>query len=65
MFKVETTTWSHRLKGMSWRIDTHSRARHIDQLNSVSALVELQISDPQKPEEEVTITKLNKINNHF
>ena len=50
-FQVEGTRWNSTLKGMSWRVDTQSRSRHVDQLNSVSALVELQIADPQKPSE--------------
>lgn len=48
---MEATTWNHTLKGLTWRVDTQSRARRADQLSSASALVELQIADPQKPDQ--------------
>ncbi len=44
---------------MSWRIDQKSRARHVDELNAVSAIVELQIADPQRPEK-VGLTGLGR-----
>ena len=36
--------WGHRLKGLSWRIDVKTKARHIDQLNQPTAIMEMQLS---------------------
>lgn len=41
---VEQNMWGHRLKGLSWRIDVKTKARHIDQLNQPTAIMEMQLS---------------------
>ena len=35
--------WGKRLKGSSWRIDVKTKARHIEQLNEPTAIMELQV----------------------
>lgn len=32
-----------RLKGISWRVDIQSKARHIEQLNQPSAIIEMKL----------------------
>ena len=36
-------TWGNTLKSLSWRIDIKSQAKHIDQLNTPTAIVEVQV----------------------
>ena len=35
--------WGSQLKGFSWRIDVKTKARHIEQLNQPTAIVEMQL----------------------
>ncbi|XP_003382677.1 PREDICTED: COMM domain-containing protein 1-like [Amphimedon queenslandica] len=35
--------WDSQLKAINWRVDVQSKARHIDQLNQPSAIVEMKI----------------------
>ncbi|KAL3873347.1 hypothetical protein ACJMK2_036479 [Sinanodonta woodiana] len=37
------TTWNNSLKQVSWRIDLKSQARHLDQINTPTAIMELQV----------------------
>ena len=41
---VSNATWNNKLKNLSWRIDVKSRARHVDQINTPVAIVELQLA---------------------
>ena len=47
VFIFVQNTWGNTLKNLSWRIDIKSQAKHIDQLNTPTAIVELQIADSQ------------------
>ena len=40
---VEESMWGNRLKGSSWRIDVKTKARHIEQLNEPTAIMEMQL----------------------
>lgn len=40
---VSQSMWGHRLKGLSWRIDVKTKARHIEQLNQPTAIMEMQL----------------------
>ena len=40
---IADCVWESRLKSLNWRVDIQSKARHIDQLNQPSAIVELQL----------------------
>ena len=42
---VQKSSWNNRLKDMSWRIDVKAQARHIEQLNSPVAIVEMQLEN--------------------
>ena len=46
---VSRTAWNNELKSFNWRIDAYSRARHVAQLNNMSAIVELQLGPHGKP----------------
>lgn len=40
---IAHSTWNNTLKHVSWRIDIQSQARHIDQINAPTAIMELQL----------------------
>ena len=40
---VSKSMWGHKLKQVSWRVDVKTKARHIDQLNQPTAILELQL----------------------
>lgn len=42
---VQKSSWNKRIKDMSWRIDVKTQARHLEQLNSPVAIVEMQLED--------------------
>ena len=46
---MSRTAWDNELKSFSWRIDACSRARHVPQLNNMSAIVEIQLGPHGKP----------------
>lgn len=55
---VASCNWQSSLKGLAWRLDVKSKARHVENLNDVSAIVELTVGksealstseDPQTP----------------
>jgi len=47
---VERSSWNNKLQTMSWRIDVETRARHADQVNTPTAIVELQIASSELPQ---------------
>ena len=47
---VASSTWDSTLKNLSWRVDVQSKARHIDQLNQPSVIVELKVGPAGKEE---------------
>lgn len=51
---VTNSTWGNTLKNFSWRIDIKTQAKHIDQINTPTAIVELQV------EENTSKTKVGK-----
>ena len=42
---VDKSRWNSRMKELSWRIDFKSRARHVEQLNTPVAIVELKLEE--------------------
>ena len=44
---VQRCVWGNTLKNLSWRIDVKSRAKHIDQINTPCAIVEMQLDNKQ------------------
>lgn len=40
---ISKSTWNNTLKNVSWRIDIKSQARHLDEINTPTAIMELQI----------------------
>ena len=46
---ISRTTWNNTIKQMSWRIDIKSQAKHIDQINVPTAIMELQIGRNDQP----------------
>ena len=41
---VKQSAWENQLKSFNWRIDVKSKARHIADLNTPTAIVEMEIS---------------------
>ena len=52
---MEQNLWGNRLKAFSWRIDVKTKARHIEQLNQPTAIMELQLSASNKDTSEVIL----------
>ncbi|CAI8013435.1 COMM domain-containing protein 1 [Geodia barretti] len=52
---VKKSVWGDRLKQVSWRVDVKTKSRHIDQINTPTGIIELQLGkeDSEKPEEVV------------
>ena len=44
---ISRSKWNTSLKSCNWRIDVQSRAKHVDQMNSATAIVELQLENNQ------------------
>lgn len=40
---VARSTWNNHLKSMNWRIDVKTKARHLEQINTPTAIIEMQI----------------------
>ncbi|XP_044310092.1 COMM domain-containing protein 1 isoform X3 [Varanus komodoensis] len=40
---INQSTWENSLKNISWRVDLKSQSRHINQLNSPVAIVEMEL----------------------
>lgn len=47
---VTRTTFGKTLKNVSWRIDLKAQAKKLDQINTPTAIVELQLANRSKPE---------------
>ncbi|XP_062621896.1 COMM domain-containing protein 1-like [Saccostrea cucullata] len=45
---VSKTNWNNTLKKVSWRIDVKSQAKNTENMNEPTAIVELQIENPQE-----------------
>ncbi|ESP02278.1 hypothetical protein LOTGIDRAFT_138684 [Lottia gigantea] len=50
---VEQTMWGNTLKKVSWRIDLKSQGRRSDDINTPSAIMELQIAEHQNKDQVV------------
>ncbi|KAM6298463.1 COMM domain-containing protein 1 isoform 2-T2 [Aegotheles albertisi] len=40
---INRSRWDNALKNMSWRVDLKSQSRHIDQINTPVAIVEMEL----------------------
>lgn len=40
---INQSKWENSLKNISWRIDLKTQSRHIDQMNSPVAIVEMEL----------------------
>lgn len=45
---VSKTNWNNSLKQVSWRIDVKSQSKSAENINEPSAIVELQIENPEE-----------------
>lgn len=45
---VSKTNWNNSLKKVSWRIDVKSQSKSAENINEPSAIVELQIENPEE-----------------
>jgi adenine deaminase len=57
---VDKSRWNNKLKDLSWRIDFKSQARHVSQLNTPVAIVEMKFQNPRN--QEVCVTFLKYLN---
>jgi len=48
---VRSCVWNNRLRNMSWRIDVKSRSRSVWQLNTATAVVELELEKSDAKEQ--------------
>ena len=55
--------WGRRLKGSSWRIDVKTKARHIEQLNEPTAIMELQLGSEESEKVSVVLHKIVRLFN--
>lgn len=44
---VEKCNWNNQLKHTSWRVDVQSRSRQAEQVNTATAIIELQFEKKQ------------------
>ncbi|KAG8584131.1 hypothetical protein GDO81_008694 [Engystomops pustulosus] len=62
---INQSKWENTLKGLKWRIDVKSQSRHVDQVNSAAAIVEMEIGTKDKDSEflciELNETKMNEV----
>lgn len=42
---VQKSSWNNKLKNVSWRIDLKSQGRHLQQINTPVAIVEMQLEN--------------------
>ncbi|XP_072182383.1 COMM domain-containing protein 1-like [Diadema setosum] len=49
---VYQSVFGNSLKDVSWRIDIKSQAKHIDQINTPTAIVELQLNNRSRPDQD-------------
>ena len=47
---IAQTTWGDTLQKVAWRIDLKSQARHVDEINTPVAIMELHIGNGQQKE---------------
>lgn len=40
---INQSKWENTLKNLNWRVDVKSQSRHVDQLNSPVAIVEMEL----------------------
>lgn len=45
---VQKSSWNNKLKDVSWRIDLKSQGRHLQQINTPVAIVEMQLENRSK-----------------
>ncbi|KAI8507761.1 PREDICTED: COMM domain-containing protein 1-like [Branchiostoma belcheri] len=50
---VSRCAWNNKLKDVSWRIDLKMQAKHVDQINQPTAIVELQVQNGEQKESNV------------
>ncbi|XP_065884501.1 COMM domain-containing protein 1-like [Dysidea avara] len=55
---VKDSTWDNQMKSLNWRIDVCTKARHLDQLNQPTAIVEMKLEQGDLIRFELTQQKL-------
>uniref|UniRef100_A0A8D0DLN3 COMM domain-containing protein 1 n=1 Tax=Salvator merianae TaxID=96440 RepID=A0A8D0DLN3_SALMN len=62
---INQSKWENSLKNISWRVDLKSQSRHVDQLNSPVAIVEMELGKNGQESEFLTLEfdelKLNQM----
>ncbi|XP_033105344.1 COMM domain-containing protein 1-like [Anneissia japonica] len=54
---ISQSSWNNTLKSMSWRIDVKGQAKNIEQINTPTAIVELQITNTHGKKEGTDIVR--------
>ncbi|XP_074662725.1 COMM domain-containing protein 1-like isoform X2 [Tubulanus polymorphus] len=57
---VSQSIWSNRLKNICWRIDIKSQTRSSDQINTPTAIMELQFSNNRKKDDDVLTFEMDE-----
>lgn len=52
---VNQCTWNNTLKNVNWRIDIKTQARNLEQINTPTAIVELQLAKNKNSKESETV----------
>lgn len=47
---VDKSRWNNKLKELSWRIDFKNQARHVSQINTPVAIVQMKLQNPNNKE---------------
>ncbi|KAG8134290.1 putative COMM domain-containing protein [Naja naja] len=62
---INQSKWENSLKNISWRVDLKTQSRHIDQMNSPVAIVEMELEKNGQESELLTMefdeTELNEM----
>jgi len=52
---VQKSSWNNKLKDVSWRIDLKSQGRHLQQINTPVAIVEMQLENRSTENKETDV----------
>eukprot|EP01118_Nematostelium_gracile_P010347 TRINITY_DN3553_c0_g1_i1.p1 TRINITY_DN3553_c0_g1~~TRINITY_DN3553_c0_g1_i1.p1 ORF type:complete len:145 (-),score=44.56 TRINITY_DN3553_c0_g1_i1:15-449(-) len=50
---VNESTWNNRLEKLSWRIDSKTKSRKVNEMNELTSIVEMKLASSEKKQSEV------------
>lgn len=54
---IQMCNWNNQLKHLSWRIDVQSRSRRAEQVNTATAIIELQLEKKQDDSKDTEVLR--------